>query len=321
MRVSVVVPTFRRGALLERSLAALTDQTLPAADYEVIVVDDARDAATRMLVERWNGRDGVRVRYLTTHPEVTGPAAARNVGWRNATSPVIAFTDDDTIPEPNWLRAGLEAMMPGVDAVHGRVRVPVSDPPTDYEKDIARLGSAGFVTANCFCRRDALRTVRGFDERFRTAWREDSDLYFKLLDVDCTVVYDPTVIVDHPVRPARWGEALRAERKHRYDALLKKLHPTRFEEHIGREAPPEYYAGVAAAAVTIVGVATRSRSVMTIGAIAWAFATGRIIRRRLAGTSRRPSHVAEVAATSTAIPFLSLYWRARGAVEFRTAFI
>lgn len=211
--------------------------------------------------------------------------------------------------------------MPGVDAVHGRVRVPVADPPTDYEKDIARLASAGFVTANCFCRRDALRTIRGFDERFRAAWREDSDLYFRLLDAGCAVVYDPTVIVDHPVRAARWGEALRAERKHRYDALLKKLHPRRFDEHIGREAPAEYYAGVAAAAVAMVGVATRSRTIATLGAVAWAFATGRIIRRRLTGTSRRPSHVAEVVATSAAIPFLSLYWRARGAVEFRTAFL
>lgn len=321
MKCSVVVPTYRRGPLLERLLGALTDQSLPGAEYEVIVVDDARESATRMLVDRWNGRDGVRVRYLATHPDATGPAAARNVGWRNATSPVIAFTDDDTIPEPNWLRAGLEAMMPGVDAVHGRVRVAVSDPPTAHEKDIARLGSAGFVTANCFCRRDALRSVSGFDERFRTAWREDSDLYFKLLDVGAAVVYDPTVIVDHPVRPVRWGESLRAERKHRYDALLKKLHPARFKEHIGREAPAEYYLGVAAAGLAALGLAMRRKPLVSIGLAAWALATGRIARRRLAGASRRPSHVADIAVTSAAIPFLSLYWRARGAVEFRTAFL
>ena len=47
---------------------------------------------------------------------------------------------------------------------------------------------AEFVTANCFCRREVLEAVGGFDERFTAAWREDSDLHFRLLDTGGTIV-------------------------------------------------------------------------------------------------------------------------------------
>src|SRR5690606_8162709 len=91
--VSVVVPTCGRPALLARCLEALARQSLPRDSYEVIVVED-------------RGR--------------RGPAAARNRGWRRARAPIVAFTDDDCVPERDWLARGLEAMR-GADAVCGRI--------------------------------------------------------------------------------------------------------------------------------------------------------------------------------------------------------
>src|SRR5690606_30571680 len=110
-----------------------------------------------------------------------GPAAARNVGWRAARCEVVAFTDDDCIPDPGWLAAGTRAVEQGFAAATGRVVVPLPDAPTDYERDAAGLARAEFVTANCFCRRSVLEALGGFDERFSAAWREDSDLHFALL--------------------------------------------------------------------------------------------------------------------------------------------
>src|SRR5207248_10211948 len=94
-----------------------------------------------------------------------GPAAARNAGWRAARGEVIAFTDDDTVPDPGWLRAGVAALE-SADAAWGRIRVPLALPPTDYERNEAGLEAAEFATANAFCRRAVLEAVGGFDVGF-----------------------------------------------------------------------------------------------------------------------------------------------------------
>src|SRR5688572_20611263 len=101
MRVSVVVPTYRRPDLLARCLGALLRQSWPPADYEVIVADDAAEEATRRLVESLD-TSGLRLQYVPVLGR-HGPAAARNVGWRAARGEIIAFTDDDCIPDSGWL--------------------------------------------------------------------------------------------------------------------------------------------------------------------------------------------------------------------------
>jgi glycosyltransferase involved in cell wall biosynthesis len=102
--ISVVVPTRRRPELLERCLAALARQTVPPSRYAIIVVDDASDSGTRGIVQQMAVSLDRAIRYFPvrgTH----GPAKARNLGWRNAPSDVVVFTDDDCVPEPDWLAA------------------------------------------------------------------------------------------------------------------------------------------------------------------------------------------------------------------------
>jgi glycosyltransferase involved in cell wall biosynthesis len=122
IRVSVVVPTYRRPELLDRCLAALDRQDVDPAEYEVLVADDAASDTTRRHVAIRARMTRPAVRYLavtTSH----GPAAARNVGWRAARGEVVAFTDDDCCPDPGWLAAGLAACSSDVAAVSGRVVV------------------------------------------------------------------------------------------------------------------------------------------------------------------------------------------------------
>lgn len=181
---SVVVPTYRRPDALEHCLGALLNQSFAADRFEIIVVDDAHDAATEAQVQALAGaRHGrPRLRYLHPAPGARGPAAARNAGWRAARAPIVAFTDDDAMASPHWLAEGLRALAaPDVEAAAGRVVVPLPKAPTDGERNTAGLDGAEFVTANCFVRRAALREAGGFDERFTLPWREDSDLYFTLL--------------------------------------------------------------------------------------------------------------------------------------------
>lgn len=317
--LSVVVPTYRRHELLERCLAALAQQDLAPEQYEVLVCDDAADAATARLVSEIAARSPCAIRYL---PVVRrhGPAAARNVGWQAAKAAIVAFTDDDCIPHSGWLTGGLAALDHGADAAWGRLEMPLPACPTDYERDAAGLADAVFVTANCFCRREALQAVGGFDERFTSAWREDSDLYFSLLEHGFCVRHASIACVTHPVRPASWGVSLRQQRKTVFNALLYKKHPRLYRRHIA-PMPGDYYMNVGSLAASLVAAALGQAACGVVGATIWLALTARFCLRRLRGTSRAPGHVAEMVLTSAVIPLLSLFWHLRGAWRYRTLFL
>jgi glycosyltransferase involved in cell wall biosynthesis len=320
-RISVVVPTYRRHDLLERCLAALVEQTFPAEAFEVIVADDAASAATERLVREWTLRSGGRIRYLAVQ-HGHGPAAARNAGWRAARAELIAFTDDDCVPDAKWLIEGYRAFADsaGTDAAWGRIVMPLPPEPTDYERDAAGLERSEFVTANCFCRRDALVEAGGFDEQFTAAWREDADLYFSLLERDKTVVHLPVAVVVHPVRPASWGVSLKQQRKVVFDALLYKKHPRLFRQKIRSGAGPYYGIGTALA-TCLTGALLDWTALAATGGMVWALLTAHFCARRLSGTSRKPRHVAEMIVTSALIPPLALASRLRGAARYRVVYL
>src|SRR3954468_7579751 len=177
--VSVVVPTCGRADLLARCLKALENQTLPRSRYEIIVADDSELRS--------------------------GPCAARNRGGRRARAPIVAFTDDDTVPAHDWLERGLEAMEGDVDAASGRIVMPIPATPTDLERDGQGLERPEFFPANCFVKKDVLERLGGFDEGFRMAWREDSDLHFSLLKSGARLVHAPRAGGGDSGGPAGWG--------------------------------------------------------------------------------------------------------------------
>lgn len=331
--VSVVIPTRGRQALLRRCLDAVLAQQLEGLPFEVIVVDDGHDHDTLRMIremqimlsetERQPRSDLVYLRPRSGQ----GPAVARNCGWRAARGELIAFTDDDTVPQPGWLQRGVRAMAqaPQWSALRGRIVVPLAPAalqrPTDHELMTLGLQDAEFVTANAFVRRHALDQVGGFDERFTRPWREDSDLQFRLARDAGPVGQCDDAVVLHPVRPERWGVCLRQQRNAYFDALLYKKHRQLYRDRIRRAPPWRYYAIVALTAAALVcaalglfdaALASTAVAVVLVLEFAW---------RRLRETSHAPRHVLEMLVTSALIPFLSVYWRMRGALRFRVLFL
>jgi GT2 family glycosyltransferase len=322
--VSVVIPTFNRNRLLIRCLQALEEQTQPHDHFEVIVCDDAAAPSTRTIVECMATIVPYTLRYLPI-TQSQGPAAARNRGWEVARYEAIAFTDDDTIPEQEWLAEGSRALQ-GALAVAGRVIVPLSTSPTDYEKNEAGLQRTEFVTANCFVRRSVLRHLNGFDERFTAAWREDSDLHFRILSMTQSpslrnVVRCESARVRHPIRPARWGVSVLQQRKSVFNALLRAKHPTLFQQRIESGPPLGYYLSSLSGCVALCGVYLGSGGIAGVAGGLWLGSTGRFCWRRLSGTSRRFSHVAEMALTSIIIPPVAIFWRLLGAWRYRVPYL
>src|SRR5690606_20692240 len=111
-------------------------------------------------------------------------------------------------------------------AYSGFTFVPLSSQPSDYELNIAHLQTANFITANCACTVKALMAVNGFDERFETAWREDSDLEFKLITNRIPITKVQAARVVHPVRQVPWGISIKEQKKGIYDALVYNKYPS-----------------------------------------------------------------------------------------------
>jgi len=318
--VSVVVPTYRRRALLRRCLHALSRQTLPEGQFEVIVADDEASEYTEREIYHLAQVVPFRLRYVAV-TATQGPAAARNAGARSATFSVLAFTDDDCVPDPRWLEEGLKLFHAGALVVAGAIRMPISENPTDFERNEARLAECEFVTANCFVRRDVFWDEGGFDESFTCAWREDSDLFFRFLKRGISPVQVRSAVVIHPVRRAPWGVSVAQQRKIMFDALLFKKHRELYRRKIRRAPPWSYYATVLSflSAVSAFFVSQDQAALLFLSA--WGALTVKFFLARIFPTRKSLEHIAEMACTSILIPFLSVFWRLYGAFRFRVAFL
>ncbi len=217
--VSVVIATYRRPDVLPACLDALERQRVRPS--EVIVVDQSPDTRTRELVLARGGGDALR--YV--HSQVAGVSLARNIGWRQARGEIVAYTDDDAVPDPGWIEAILRAFeSTPADMVGGRIlplweggRPPAWIPSSrDYLLAIYDPGGtlSPFpevslpMTVNAAITRRKLESVGGFNERIgaRPGWPvtgEDSLLGWRVRETGGRIFYQPDALVYHRVSRSR----------------------------------------------------------------------------------------------------------------------
>ncbi|HEY2772095.1 MAG TPA: glycosyltransferase [Solirubrobacteraceae bacterium] len=201
--ISVVVATCDRPERLRRLLAALRAQDLGGDRFEVIVVDDGLSGETSKLLDRERAAGDLSVHASRTEGR-RGPARARNVGWRLAAAPLVAFTDDDCVPSSRWLTAGLARAEEFPGAI---VQGPTEPDPSElgnvsvFSRTIrqAQLGPH-YETCNIFYPRALLERLGGFDESFGARSEgEDTDLAWRALGSGGTSVFAPDARVLHAV--------------------------------------------------------------------------------------------------------------------------
>ena len=246
--ISVVIPTFNRASSLGALLDAIARQHDVPGGHEVIVVDDGSTDGTAAVVT-----DHPDVRYLAQAN--AGPASARNRGWRATSAPIVAFTDDDTLPSPTWLGDLVAALHDdaGLAAVGGAVHPVRRTSAADFvERDglvnhgIDADGSIRYlITANLAIRRSALEVVGGFDESFSGASGEDTDLTWRLQAAGLRLGVTDAAVVLHR-HPERWRDVLGLFAKHgRSRRQLLARHPDaglRSASERGRLDPRRRYA-------------------------------------------------------------------------------
>ncbi len=208
MRASVVINTYNRAKSLRNTLRGLQQQT--HSDFEVIVVKGPCTDDTDAVLAEFPGA------RIADCPEVN-ISKSRNAGILAATGEVVAFIDDDAIPEPNWLRELLVPFdTPTVGATGGLVYEPsgfdlqykysICDrtggnsfevmPPFD---DFVRPGADPFVYlqgTNTAFRRTCLQAIGGFDEEYEY-YLDEVEVCMRLIDHGFGVVPLNNAIVHH----------------------------------------------------------------------------------------------------------------------------
>jgi GT2 family glycosyltransferase len=231
--VSVVVATHQRRQLLARLVAAVEAQQLDAP-YELVVVDDASSDGTWAELERLARQSPVPLTPLRLERNA-GPATARNAGWRRARAPLIAFTDDDCVPQPGWLDA-LVAALADAELVQGAT-LPAPEQvgnhgPFSRTLEV-RAENGYYQTCNMGYRRELLEALGGFDERFRHPAGEDTDLAWRARERGARTAFAADAVVHHDVRPSSFTVHLRDLWRWEGVVLTLRLHP-QLRSHIHR---------------------------------------------------------------------------------------
>ncbi len=195
--ISVVVPTYNRSSLLKELLHALLGQSLQFNQFEVIIVDDGSTDNTRLIVEEFENKD-FNLTYLNQQNK--GPAAARNLGANHTIGKYIAFTDDDCIPDFNWLENALQIIShPDINGIQGKTFTDQRKVrPLTHQIDNQK-GHPAVPTCNLIVEKNLFDKVGGFDEEFPFPHNEDADFAWRIKKIG-NIIFNDKVSVFHPPR-------------------------------------------------------------------------------------------------------------------------
>lgn len=215
LQITVVIPVFNDDRL-KACLDALDEQTLGVDRFEVIVVDNGSDHPQESLVAEY-----AFARFV--EESTPGSYAARNTALKIARGEILAFTDSDCVPAPDWLEtavARIEAAE-GPLVVGGRVDLFPQDPARPSTAELVDIAfgfnqertigeSAYVVTANLIAPRSLFDKIGPFDQRLLSG--ADGEWSQRAGASGAAVVYASECSVAHPAR-ATFAEMLRKQRR------------------------------------------------------------------------------------------------------------
>ncbi len=217
LRAAVVIPVFNRGELLRRVLLGLSEQTMSADEFEVLVCDDGSD----------ENLSGVTDDFAKSLPHLrllrqvnSGPATARNLGIREANADVVIFLDSDVVVGSSVIEDLLGALDDHPDWQGAEAKLMAIDGRDSPAWDAPHSENGGhYHTAGIAYRRDVLFGIGGFDENFSLAACEDVELATRVLALG-TIGFVPSALIEHPRRRRSVASCWRARNNWRYVKIL-----------------------------------------------------------------------------------------------------
>jgi O-antigen biosynthesis protein len=227
-QVSVVVCSYNGAETIGECCAGLARLEYP--NYEVIVVDDGSSDETAAIAQAYG--------FLVIRTQNGGLSRARNIGMEAATGEIVAYLDDDTVPDPHWLSYLALAFM---NSTHAGIGGPNISPAGDGFVAECVSNSPGNPThvllsdqeaehipgCNMAFRKGALQAVKGFDPQFRTAG-DDVDLCWRLQHEGWTLGFSPGAMVWHHRRNSIKGFWRQQVNYGKAEALLEMKWPEKY---------------------------------------------------------------------------------------------
>ncbi len=206
MEISVIIPTHNNRPVLRRALEALLRQTLPADQYEIVIVDDGSTDGTAEMIEQFRG--SARIQYVAQANR--GRASARNVGARAARGRILVFLDSDFWAVPELLAEHHKHYPPGTSeiGVQGASRANPNAVATPFMRaretylevppgPPGRISLFRISTRNLSLVKSDFLAVGGFDEAFGGYGWEDIELAWRLRARGVRFSYEPRATGDH----------------------------------------------------------------------------------------------------------------------------
>jgi glycosyltransferase involved in cell wall biosynthesis len=253
-RASILVSLCNRPDWLRELLEHFSRQSFDMRQVEVILVDDSGPAnyhRQQAVIEEVRGKYPFAIKYFTTGlpEEVYGNPVARNIGLRNAVSPLIISTDDDCLPHFNFVAEHVK--------MHGRRRglmvagVRVNDIaklaqplPVEIDDEKSRrylekqrrgeLGAGAFLGHNISVRKEDLEWVGGWNEKMANAFEygyTDRELGMRLLGHGLKFMMTPDAIVYHRPVEKKVADFRKAhnstEKAHKRFKRIQRLYKTK----------------------------------------------------------------------------------------------
>lgn len=202
--VSVIIPVLNDTERLKICLEALESQTYPKDNYEIIVVDNDSYESIGPVV---SGFGQVKL----GHESRRGAYVARNRGTSLAKGEILAFTDSDCIPAPDWIDKGVANLLrvPNCGLVAGRIEFIFKnqDKPTAVElyDSIKFLQQERYIevakfstTANLFTFKSVFENIGCFNDMLKSSG--DKDWGQRVFSTGYELIYADDTCVAHPAR-------------------------------------------------------------------------------------------------------------------------
>lgn len=202
--ISIIIPTYCRPRRLDLCLARLHAQTCSRDDFEVIVIDDGGSPELDNSLPEQHADLSLTLLRI----ENSGAAVARNHGAKMARGSLLVFTDDDCLPEPEWLAAFAQSHERNPTALLGGS---ISNGfPSNIYSTCSQLildcayafynqdsnDARFFASCNIAVPASTFHQVGGFSQTFRIA-SEDRELCDRWHSAGHPLVYVPTAKLEH----------------------------------------------------------------------------------------------------------------------------
>jgi glycosyltransferase involved in cell wall biosynthesis len=230
LEISIIIPAYNAQKTINKCLDSLLHQSINKSRYEIIVIDDGSTDTTLQRIKEY---EGVRVITQTNQ----GPAAARNLGAREAKGEKLLFTDADCKPDFHWVEEMIKPLAnPDIVGVKGiyvteQKEIIARFVQIEYEDKYDKMRRVEFIdfvdTYSAAFRRGIFINMGGFDISFPVACIEDIDFSFKLANKGYKMVFNPKAVVCHR-HPSTIKDYVKKKYKFAYWRLVSSMNnPTK----------------------------------------------------------------------------------------------